>query len=179
MHTLNLHLILDTELYMFFLVYSGSGLYGFHSSVGAAWGCYQPTHTHTHTHTRLRCSLLGDKHAPNLAAKNNHLIISHSFCGSGFGKGSTGRFWLSISQAVESQVGAGARAATGGGSPSPSPSLLTSHPTLSPWGPFWGLLIHKVEAQTSSTALRQKSYHLLLRSLTGHTVSLPLHSFGY
>ena len=32
----------------------------------------QHTHTHTHTHTRLRCSLLGDKHAQNLAAKNNH-----------------------------------------------------------------------------------------------------------
>ena len=58
------------------------------------------------------------------------MIISHSPCGSGLGKGSSGQFRLSVSQAVKSQVGARARAATGRlDSPSlssylpPSPSI--------------------------------------------------------
>lgn len=88
----------------------------------------------TSQHTQgLSCPLLGNTYPPHtsLAAKNNHhLIISHSSCGSGFGKGSSGQFRLSVSQAVKSQVGARARAATGRlDSPSlssylpPSPSL--------------------------------------------------------
>ena len=82
----------------------------------------------THTHTSLRCSLLGNKHAQNLSAKNNYLIISHSFCGSGFEKGSTGWFWLSISQAVESQVGAEPEQLEEAGLPFPLPLFLPLTP---------------------------------------------------
>lgn len=124
-------------------MYLGSDFYGFHNSVGTAWGCHSQ---HTPKVSSVHCwvtNTLPPTHThTNLAGKISCHFISHSSSGRGFGKSSFGQFWLSVSSAVES----------------PPPILLSWPPPSpalhSPSGPEWGFLAGRATTQASNAALR-------------------------